>query len=162
MTERLLSSGDLMEVTGVDHNDLNLWCRRGLLTPVEGGGGLGSHRRFTVLQAVAVAYVVRYKEHIGAHYRWAEKAMRGLLAMREDRLRAAVAAGRSIGWSTPKGKFLLVEAPEGFPFKDAPWMDMAGVIRQVDEGIEAVGRRLAGRGPRTGRRRGLADVAVTN
>lgn len=60
------SKGDLSRLSGVPENVLTFWLRAGLLVPVEGGDGRGSHRRFDRMQ-VSLAAILREMHAFGAN-----------------------------------------------------------------------------------------------
>lgn len=51
-----LSSGDVCRIAGVYQVMLDRWVTTGMLTPTTNGRGTGNHRRFSLMQCVAVAY----------------------------------------------------------------------------------------------------------
>jgi hypothetical protein len=53
---RLLTTGEMADVTGVEAKRIGGWAEAGFIRPVCGGTGSGNHRRYSPVVAVAVKY----------------------------------------------------------------------------------------------------------
>lgn len=153
MIERLLTTGDVCEATGISPKQLASWCDRGVVVALTGGGGQGRHRQFTPMQTIgiAVALAVHRTEQscVLDYCRQVVAAFSGLteeklLAMIEDRGRGFV--------GVHGGRVVL----QGRDYPD--WPDVQRIHRDVTKRIEKIERRL--RHQRGGRVRGLAGSAA--
>ena len=58
---KLLSTGDVLNLTGLPAKTFDEWNSKGIVVHVEGGEGHGSHRRFTPLQVVGICVAVELR-----------------------------------------------------------------------------------------------------
>ena len=59
---QLLSTGDVIEVTGLSSKAFRIWLDKKLIAPVEGGTGQGHHARFSLIQCVAISVAKQLRE----------------------------------------------------------------------------------------------------
>ena len=52
---KLLSNGDIQDVTGIPRKTLELWCKAKFIHPDHLGTGRGNHHRFSLMQAIGIA-----------------------------------------------------------------------------------------------------------
>jgi hypothetical protein len=166
MSRHLLTTGDLLEITksvlgetcGVIHKagltpkEFRAWCEHGVVVPAAGGTGRGNHRRFTFVQAVAVAYAAQWWR-FGAGLDMVRRMVACIIALGERGLAKKVKSGR---WYV----YPLAKMPAGLPtIHEVPDGPEAGELghtyRAVQEQIAKLSRRPA---KRTGRARGLATL----
>lgn len=112
---RLLSSGDVCDITGLAPNTLDRWCADGIVTPAEGGEGTGVHRRFSPMQTLGlvVAQELRNGER-GCAPVYIKKVVDAFARTNEKELAkrmAATKATRFVGVSSD-GKVWLQDGPD--------------------------------------------------
>ncbi len=62
MSERLVSSGDICELSGLSSTTFGRWCESNLVEPEQGGEGTGNHRQFSVMVALGVLVAVKLRQ----------------------------------------------------------------------------------------------------
>jgi DNA-binding transcriptional MerR regulator len=158
MKTNLLSSADILEVTGLTPKQLQIWCEVGVVQP-QGGNGRGDHRRFTVMQTLALSYA-RLWSMSGATTPLLRSVVEFITGFTEDELLAEFKAGRKLLIVVPGGKASLQKPRKNDPF-DYWLLDIEQQYKRVLELIEEIENRPH-RNVR-GRSRGLItnEVAMT-
>jgi DNA-binding transcriptional MerR regulator len=150
---RTLTTGDVLEIAGPDGltpKELRLWCEQGLVNPIEGGDGHGSHRRFSVMQTVGivVATKVRRSEQ-GCVPAYVGKVVAAFARMKEAELKKLIAKNGPCLVTIHEGRPLL----RGAQFD---WVDVEDVYDRVNKAIAEIEERL--KYAVGGRPRGLAGA----
>lgn len=94
-----LSSGDVRALTGLPQPTLSRWVDASLACPAL-NAGKGHHRRFTVVEATALAYGARLREE-GFGAQWIEDAMAFVANLSEAELEEAFDEGRTLPFPLP-------------------------------------------------------------
>lgn len=152
MNLKYLSVADLSEIVGLSEKQLGNWCDVGYVVPVEGGGGPGNHRRFSVMQAVGVAAAVQvYRSEHGCVLGYVAKVVAAFTAADEMSLKKQFAAGKTHLARVYGGEIKL----QG---KQYDWPDVEAIYRDVLAKVAEIAARpvIASAG---GRKRGLATSA---
>lgn len=95
LTEKILTAGDLCELTGISTNTFRSMTNNGALTPVANGEGPGNHKLYSVLDAVAAAYGKSWLD-AGVNYSFAADVTRFIASQKPARLEQAFAEGRTL------------------------------------------------------------------
>src|SRR4051794_15635342 len=96
MDGKLLSSGDVCEIAGIPAPTLDEWCKKGVLTPVSGGDGHGSHRRFSLMQTVGIVLAVKLRQtKRGCALSFVRDVVEAFKGMPEQELLRAFEVGRT-------------------------------------------------------------------
>lgn len=152
MIAKNLSAADMCAATGSTEKRLRILVEEGVLEPVEGGDGRGSHRRFALNQAIALAVICDLAE---AGWRGSALAIvpEFLASLYEEELLAEFRAGRTHLWIAP-GKVALIDPPQRKGFE---LLDVEKTYRKVVRAIRKIEKEL---NPHSGigRRRGLAET----
>lgn len=157
-----LSSGDVAEIAGIPMNTLDRWVAAGLLGPANSGRGHGTHRRYGLVEALAVATGARYRA-AGAGADRVAGVVKFLAGLTLERLEADLEAGRTfpvpaamLGTDTIPG--LMIEPPSDLAPGAAALMrrlDLVAILKHVKRKIAELSHRPAKKG--RGRRRGLEE-----
>ena len=148
MSERLFSTGDILEISGLAGSTFDDWLARGIVQPVSGGGGTGHHRRFSVTQVVAITMAADLRRGEEAGWATLRKVVERIGGMSESRLVGQFTKGRT--HILPIGEFPMVKPQHEDPLRDVEEC-YRDVMKKVNE-IESRLRRVSGR------QRGLAGV----
>lgn len=167
--KKLLSSGEVCEITGLPQNTLDRWCsgesvdlegpvvtpyqeaKRPVVKPYQEASGRGTQRRFTVAQAVGLAFAAEWREW-GAGWPLLEPLLRELMKLTEKQMLAAFAEGRTHILELPGNR--LEKAPPG-NFPSAERLNLRRVYCKVQERIAELEERERSRPPKPGRKRAL-------
>ena len=63
MCERLFSSGDVCEISGLARTTFDDWVDKGLAVPLSGGGGHGYHRRYSLMQVIGITMAANLRRN---------------------------------------------------------------------------------------------------
>lgn len=136
--------GELKKVTGISKRVADAWEKTGIIDATERGGrGRGRHRRFSLVQVVAVAVARAIRKH-GAGLEVARAAVKTITRLDESELRAAVMTGRDklllIGGTAADE---LQTADEAIRLREVgehlvTLVDVGGILRIVDRRIREV------------------------
>lgn len=155
---KLLSSGEVCEIAGLPQSTLDRWCsgesvdlEGPVVTPHQEASGKGSQRRFTVAQAVGLAFAAEWREW-GAGWPLLEPLLRKLMELSEKDMLRAFAEGRTHLLELP-GNRLEQPVPVEFPGKER--CDLQRVYRKVKERITEIEQREKADPPKRGRKRAL-------
>jgi hypothetical protein len=162
MDERKLSQGDVLEVLGPEGltpKEFQVWCEKGIVEPIEGGGEQGKHRKFTVMQTVGIAVAVKiHKSEQGCVLPYAAIVIAAFSDMSEEQLTAQFEKGRTHFIVEHYGKPIL--GGNDYPDTDLR-VDVQSTYKHVLKHIGKIEHRLrnfvGGRG--LGRGRGLAGAS---
>jgi hypothetical protein len=91
---KFLTSGQMCKYLGIDMATIHKWCVAEIITPVAGGTGQGSHRVFSVIDALSVA-CGRGMRSQGYTLAAAGAVMRVIKGLSEERLLAAFEEGNT-------------------------------------------------------------------
>jgi hypothetical protein len=103
----LLNSGDVLAVTGIPQTTLDRWCDACLVNPVNNKRGQGKHRRFTVVEATALAYGNAWRQ---AGVKNVCNVVKFIANMSQDELERHITNGYTFLFAAP-GFERLVEPP---------------------------------------------------
>jgi hypothetical protein len=120
----VLSTGDVVRVTGIAPMMLNRWCLDGLIQPLNEGQGTGVHRVFTLMETIAVAAGVRYREE-GARPERVHGVVRLLGSMTLERFEQHLSQGETF----PVPACLLDQLDEARP---ACWLPGMMIVPPPD------------------------------
>lgn len=84
---KLLTSAELCRAADISTDVLDRWCKEEVIVPAHGGDGSGSHRLFTVMQAVGVVLACRLRTQ-GAVPSYLAQAIDFIGSMSEEELLA--------------------------------------------------------------------------
>ena len=150
---RLLSTADVLEVTGLTSKELRSWCEKEIIKPVAGGNGHGSHRRFTKTQTVGIALGSKLRRgSLGIVLSGVALVVERIGSMTESELLAEFEKGNT--HIVPVSSLPLRPA-QGYDDDDD--RDVRETYEQVTEGIAQIEERL--RYHVGGRTRGLAGAS---
>ena len=150
MNERLFSTGDILEITGLTRSTFDDWIARGIINPVSGGNGTGNHRRFTTTQAVALKLAADLRNNGEAGWATLRKVVERIGGFTEAGLVGQFTKGRTHILSI--GEFPMVKPQHEDPLRDVEECYRVVMVR-VNE-IESRLRRVSGRP------RGLAGIGA--
>lgn len=158
MKSKQLSTGDLCELSSIPMNTLDRWARQGIIKPIEGGSGQGSHRRFSISQAVALVFAAEWRRW-GAGKPLIEPMIPHIAKMTHDEMFKAFAEGRTHLLELPCGPlskplFKWSRKHSGEPFDR---FDLRRVYLDVMKRILEIERREK---KAVGRSRGLASKST--
>jgi hypothetical protein len=149
MRESHVLTGALVcEVASVSPRLLQSMVEAGAVAPVERGSrGRGRHRRFSAMQALAVAYGAAFLG-AGCHHSWAYEAVRFVCGLEPEEMAKAFAERRTLANLLPGGLSRLVKPSlkEDATREQrlmAEALDLEVVYRRVQRKAEALGVRLA-------------------
>lgn len=150
-----LSLGEVAEIAGIPLTTLDRWVSNGLVTPAHSGGGPGNHRRFNLVQAVAVVCGAAHRA-VGLQGQWVEAVVRAVADLSLKQLDRALDAGETlvvplVGDEPPYGLLL----PPTKKDEVTEQLTLDACLRRVLDGAAELAKRPANR---TGRNRALAVV----
>jgi DNA-binding transcriptional MerR regulator len=150
--ERLLTAADVVEAAGIAARELQTWCEQGALVPVEGGGGTGKFRRFTVMQTLGIAVACKVRQSPrGCVLGYVRMLVDAFGVMDEERLRKHFAKRQThLAYVGPNGLILSGNEYDR--------VDVAATYNEVTARIAEIEQRFAGFVG--GRPRGLARAAT--
>jgi len=91
---KLLSTGDVLGLTGLPAKTFDEWNSKGIVVPKEGGEGHGSHRKFTWMQVLGILVAVELRNgERGCVLPYVGKVVAAFAAMDEKELQAAFKKG---------------------------------------------------------------------
>jgi len=147
MENKLLSSGEVCEISGLAPNTFDEWCRKGIVRPVEGGEGHGSHRRFTLMQTVGIVVAVKIRSsERGCVLSYVQKVIEAFEQMTEAELQKRFAQGGTHFVRPHHGKPIL----QGRAYD---WVDVQQTFNDVMKKVAKLSRQPANE---IGRSRGLS------
>ena len=150
---RLLSSGDVCEIAGIPSATFDEWCRKGIVKPKAGGKGLGNHRRFTLMQTVAIALAVELrKAERGCALSFAGQVIKAVGSMTEKELVNYFENDATRFMTVCKGQVVMDRS-----FYEH-LVDLQVIYTRVKVKVTKIEYRL--RYHRGGRTRGLAGTAI--
>jgi hypothetical protein len=109
----LIASGDVLRITGLPQTTLNRWSD--LVRPVNNHAGHGNHRKFSVMQTLALAYAKVWADQ-GCGFPWVREVVKFVANLSQDDLETHLNAGRR----------LLIPMPEhlgGSHLVEPQWYD---------------------------------------
>ena len=159
MTERELTAGDVLDVLGPEGltpKEFQVWCEKGIVEPLTGGGERGCHRKFSVMQTVGIAVAVKlFRSERGCVLSYCRLIVEAFGGWTEEQLTAQFEKGRTHFIVEHYGKPIL----GGADYPD--WIDVQKTYNDVLKQIGKIEHRLrnfvGGRG--MGRGRGLAGAS---
>ena len=117
---------------GVTAKQLRLWCERGVVVPVAGGGCQGCRRRFTLMQVVGIAVAAKvYRGERGCAPRYVRRVVEVFAATGEGELLDRFGEGATHFVRPGDGRAVLSGAG------DADGVDVRRVYRDVVERLKA-------------------------
>jgi DNA-binding transcriptional MerR regulator len=150
---RTLTTGDVLEIAGSDGltpKELRLWCEQGHVTPVDGGDGHGSHRRFSVMQTVGIVVATKLRRsERGCVTEYVGKVVAAFARLSEGELKKMIAKDGPCLVTIHNGRPLL----RGQQFD---WVNVKDVHERVTAAIAEIEERL--KYAVGGRPRGLAGA----
>jgi hypothetical protein len=157
---KLLSSGEVCEIAALPLNTLDRWCSGDsvdlegpVVVPYQEATGRGRHRRFTVAQAVGLAFAAQWREW-GAGWALLEPMLRSLMKLTERKMLAAFAEGRTHILELPGNK---LEKPQ-LPLANGKLFDLFSVYERVQESISRMQHDAETSAKKPGRKRALATA----
>jgi len=136
--KRFLTSGDVCELSGVTQSTLDRWIKAGHLAPANNSRGTGVHRRFSVMEATAVAFGRQLREQ-HCSIEWTGAVVDYVANLAEDDLLAAMRRGETFLLPVPPD--LTLTQP---PSRSDLTANQRAMIRAFDLGetYKEVQRRL--------------------
>lgn len=152
MIKRNLSSADMVAVADTTVKRLRILVEEGILEPIEGGNGRGSHRRYSAAQALSLTMLCRLVD-AGMNGPAMLQVPEYLAEFSEKQLLAKFRAGHTHLLIAPDAVRLIRP-----PCRGLDSLNVEAVYREVVTAIETIQTELAPEG--RGRRRGLAMEAT--
>ena len=156
MTQRLLSTGDVLEIAsqyGLTAKEFRGWREKGHAVPAEGGEGHGDHAKWTIMQCVGICVAAseRHSER-GCHIEWVGPIIAAFSSVTERWLLKQINEDGAFLMDIHYGKPLLRGSMGYTPQRPNVQEIHAHVVEQVEQ----IEKRLQNQ--QYGRPRGLASV----
>src|SRR5687767_5352284 len=105
-----LTTNEICALTGLRPTTLQDWVAKGIVRPLDyGGSGRGNSRRFSLMQAIALAYGMALRRHVGCGPAWVAEAVPFVANLEPARMEEDFAARRTVVLPLPAGQTQLVE-----------------------------------------------------
>jgi len=126
--KRFLTSGDVCELADIAQSTLDRWIKSGHLKPANNSRGTGVHRRFSIMEATAVAFGKQLRER-KCSIEWTGQVVQFVANMSEADLIAAMGRGETFLLPVPSD--LCLTKP---PIRSGMTNNQREMIRQFDLG----------------------------
>ena len=147
----LIQSGDVREIAELAPSTFDEWCRDGIITPEQGGDGQGDHRRFTVMQTVAVTFGNQLRKRDGVALKFVKDVIEYIASLSCADVEKVFEKGRTHVF--PAKPFQLMGAWSGCGDE----FNLEETYHSVMAKIDRIANRQTA--PTRGRTRGLIETA---
>ena len=140
---KMLTSGDLCRITGVDQATLQRWISNGYLQPSNNGKGTGVHRRYSLMDAVAVSYA-EFLRREGWGSEHVADALRLLSSLSENELCAKFKEGFVMVFPVPNNPYWVKDHPD-LPSESRTTLMKYSLAREFDRVADHARRLIEAR-----------------